>query len=641
MRKLAVVAAIVAAAVVAGAAWAAPGDLSPAGCIEDNDVGPDGCTVALGADGLEQARDVLVAPDGGDVYAVGFDDEAIVPLHRNTSTGGLEYVESCISDTQASAEACGNTIGLNGASTVAISPDSNSVYTGSEIDDAIVHFDRDPLTGALDQQICTEDDTAPDANCAQQVDAMNDVRSVVVSPDGEHVYAAGFADSAIQILDRNTASGAISDADCVEDATVGASGCATSSEGLQSVRGIAISPDGASVYTLSEGDDAIIHFSRNSGTGALTFVGCFADDGGGGEPTCTQTPGLSNAYAAAVSPDGASVYVAANSDHAIKRFNRSTASGVLDPQGCVDDSGTAACAQSMVGLDSPVRVLVSSDNRSVYASANQSDAVATLDRDPATGALTPSGCVGDDDSGPVGCSPVASGLGGIWGLALSSDGRSLYTGARVDNAVALLTREQLSAAADPVEPVPVPGQLIVVRPVRGTVTAKVPGSSVFVPIATLTAIPVGSEIDTTKGTVSLSSRATGKAVQTAEFKFGRFRVTQSAGANAVTDLKLTGPLGCGSKRRRARGADGGPVAFPAARGGRSLWGSGSGRFRTRGGKGSATTRGTIWQVTDLCTSRTLIKAFQGKVEVRDFVRKRTLVIGKGQTYVAPGPKRRG
>ena len=70
----------IASLVIAAAALAAVGELTPAGCIDDNDTGADGC--AGSADGLDGARSVAVSPDGKSVYAASNNDDAIARFDR-------------------------------------------------------------------------------------------------------------------------------------------------------------------------------------------------------------------------------------------------------------------------------------------------------------------------------------------------------------------------------------------------------------------------------------------------------------------------------------------------------------------------------------------------------------------------------
>jgi len=66
---------------------------------------------------------------------------------------------------------------------------------------------------------------------------------------------------------------------------------------------------------------------------------------------------------------------------------------------------------------------------------------------------------------------------------------------------------------------------------------------------------------------------------------------------------------------------------------RQLWGDGKGKFRTKGEFSSATVRGTKWLVEDRCDG-TLTRVKKGKVAVRDFVRKRTVIVRAGRQYLA-------
>ncbi len=166
-------------------------------------------------------------------------------------------------------------------------------------------------------------------------------------------------------------------------------------------------------------------------------------------------------------------------------------------------------------------------------------------------------------------------------------------------------------------PTPVPGKSVVVQPVSGKVLVKKPGSNQFVEVDASEGIPLGSTVDTRAGVIQL----TAKAGQAADFSDGIFTVTQSG---ATTDLTLTEPLApCGKGAKAA-------AKKPKTR---KLWGDGTGAFRTRGQYSAATVRGTRWLVQDSC-SGTLTKVAKGVVSVRDQVKKKTLLVKAGHSYLA-------
>ena len=142
----------------------------------------------------------------------------------------------------------------------------------------------------------------------------------------------------------------------------------------------------------------------------------------------------------------------------------------------------------------------------------------------------------------------------------------------------------------------------------------------------------------------------GGTTQTAKFWNGLFRVGQTGGRLPYTTLALRGPLGCGSGQRRTRRHHGSRHRAQASRrrhkkghgGGRGLWGSGKGHFRTKGRYGSASVRGTIWFVSDRCNHSTLFTVRRGVVRVHDDTLGRNLNLRAGHRYVArPGRGKRG
>ena len=145
-------------------------------------------------------------------------------------------------------------------------------------------------------------------------------------------------------------------------------------------------------------------------------------------------------------------------------------------------------------------------------------------------------------------------------------------------------------------------------------------------------IPVGSFLNTKRGTVRLTS-ATGRGARTqsGQFSSGLFQVLQSRkrSAKGLTELRLKGgSFGkCGARGGRAAAAQ------LSRRTIRRVRANARGRFRTRGRGSAATVRGTVWTMSDRCDG-TLTAVKRGRVAVRDFRRKRTIVVRAGKSYLA-------
>jgi hypothetical protein len=176
-----------------------------------------------------------------------------------------------------------------------------------------------------------------------------------------------------------------------------------------------------------------------------------------------------------------------------------------------------------------------------------------------------------------------------------------------------------AAQQDPL-PEPEAGEEVNALPVSGTVRVREPGSNRFVELQEGQQIPVGSVIDVTDGRVTIVAAGG----QSADFYGGIFRLGQGKGAKPLTTLTLVEALSC----PRA-----GKAVAAAKKKKRRLWGDGSGRFRTKGKHSAATVVGTRWLVEDKCTSTTT-RVARGRVSVRDFVKKKTVIVKAGTKYVA-------
>jgi len=186
--------------------------------------------------------------------------------------------------------------------------------------------------------------------------------------------------------------------------------------------------------------------------------------------------------------------------------------------------------------------------------------------------------------------------------------------------------DNVSLTLGPGTPPPVVGVSVNVAPVSGVVRVRLRGTGRFVNLARLRNVPVGSELDVTRGRVRLVSAAGGRRTQTGQFFQGRGIVRQVRARAPFTTLEVSGPLVC--PRRRSAGA--GAVPPPRTR---RLWGNATGRFRTRGRYSSATVRGTIWLTEDRCDG-TLVRVRTGRVEVFDQVQRRRVQLRAGQSYLA-------
>jgi CSLREA domain-containing protein len=174
-------------------------------------------------------------------------------------------------------------------------------------------------------------------------------------------------------------------------------------------------------------------------------------------------------------------------------------------------------------------------------------------------------------------------------------------------------------------PPPEAGETVNALPARGTVKVRLPGTNRFVELEEGQQLPVGTVVDTLNGRVTLVAAGG----QTATFYDGIFKIGQGKGAKPLTTLTLVEKLSCPKA---------GKAVAAAKKKKRRLWGDGSGRFRTKGKHSAATVVGTKWLVEDRCSS-TLTRVTQGRVSVRDFVKKKTVTVRAGKKYVARAKKK--
>lgn len=303
-------------------------------------------------------------------------------------------------------------------------------------------------------------------------------RAVAVSPDGANVYvAAGLAGTnvaksfgAVAILKRDAATGAITETGCLSsdgsDGRDGASGACTPSPSLLGADGVAVSPDGATVFVSSSSSASVVAFARDPASGSLTRLGCFQGTPHHGAP-CGAANLFSSSSALAVSADGSALFVAAPLEGAISTLEAPAAtlstSGVSSPRPALASIFTLVPASAYLanpciavnGLDGACAVgtathglndlALSPDGKQLYATAPESKAIDVF-TPGVSGELAQTSCV--KLAAPPGLCSSGKLIGAPSRLAVSPDGKNVYAGdtASVGGSVDVLDRDATTGA---------------------------------------------------------------------------------------------------------------------------------------------------------------------------------------------------
>jgi DNA-binding beta-propeller fold protein YncE len=380
---------------------------------------------------------------------------ALAPSARG-AVGDLAF-RGCFSD--GGGLGCAPVSSLDGIVDVAVAPGGASAYAVSDTDDSITIFNRS-AAGGLTIHSCVSAAAASGCAAQQYQENLDGASGVAVSPDGQHVYVASTTGDSLTTW-RRTATGGL----------VG-QGNQSAGPVLQGAAGVAVSPDGRSVYVASRDSGTVQRYDR-SPSGSIDSMQCFSDTAVVG---CTPLGTLAGARAVVVSPDGATVYVAASPGDAITAFSRA-ANGALTFRACYDDVGGGVGCTPIGSLNGVRDLALSPDGTSLYATGDDGSALTAFARD-ATGALTFRGCFAKANPG---CTPVGW-LGGVRSVAVSPDGASVYAASIFDSSLTVFSRDAGGALAVrgclTAGPVPGCGQL---GPLNGAagVTVSPDGSSVY------------------------------------------------------------------------------------------------------------------------------------------------------------------
>lgn len=250
-------------------------------------------------------------------------------------------------------------------------------------------------------------------------------QAVVLSPDGLHAYAAGSASNAVVHFSRDPGTGALGFLTAYK----------TSSEGfadarLQSPRDLAISNDGRFIYVAAYGSDAVTMLERDVDTGVLSFGQSLVHQQPQGS---VQVQGLDDVVRLALSPDGAQLYALGRTSNSVATFQRDAETGMLNYSAVL-----ASNAPGLSKLIQPSGIAVAPDGAQVYVTARGANALVVFNRQDSSTGDPGKLSVNSVLENGVGTTP--SGLAGAFGIAMSPDGRQVYVAVEGENGVALLDR---------------------------------------------------------------------------------------------------------------------------------------------------------------------------------------------------------
>ncbi len=192
-----------------------------------------------GVTGLNGVWGLSVSPDGGHLYAASYVEDSLAVFSIDGLSGALTFVTSYKNNV-------GGVLGLNGAKSVTVSWDGLNVYAGGWVDDSLVVFDRDPVTGLLTYVTRYKDGLGG-------VDGLNAIASVTMGTYDDHVYVASYGDNAVVSFARDPSTGLLSLEQVFKDNTGGV-------DGLARAQGIAAAWDGGDVYAVGHADNALVMF---------------------------------------------------------------------------------------------------------------------------------------------------------------------------------------------------------------------------------------------------------------------------------------------------------------------------------------------------------------------------------------------
>jgi DNA-binding beta-propeller fold protein YncE len=345
---------------------------------------------------------IAFTPDGRTVYVTAFDVSRVITFARDPGTGTLTLKPGgagCISGVVPDGP-CRPANGMSTVGDLVVSPDGRDLYVASGFDDAgaVTALSID-ANGELSQIA----DGAEGAGCVRNaagggcVDgrALGSPTGMGFSPDGRSLYVGSNVENGgVTVLKRDPGSGRLKVMDGVTGCVVAAArdGCDVLPE-IGPTGGIAV--DAGVVYagTGNDGQGRVVALDRLADGGIQRHAGTGRCVSGVAFAGCSTLRGLISAPSLALSGDGADLY-AASAQGALLELDRAAGGGIAgrpDARGCAALAPPADCANVFGFTGGAQYAALAPDGRNLYLTSNQAvGEIAVFKRDSAGPECAPS-----------------------------------------------------------------------------------------------------------------------------------------------------------------------------------------------------------------------------------------------------------
>jgi len=358
---------------------------------------------------LLSPSDVHFSSDNEHLYVASLDGGGSL-LHFSFDEGVLNLVNS-YENTESGFE---NTM-FNLIRQIGITPDDKFLYAAASGNDAISQFSLDSNTGAVSFIGNITETYAGEFG-------IKEVYGLVISPDGNHLYAAGSDSDSVAVfsIDVNTGVLTFIEAEVlgVNDPDDAGGTVAFMDRPLR----VDISPDGLNLYVAAEFSSSIAVFDRDVSTGEISYKQS-VKSGVDGVINMLSTSSVN------VSSDGSHVYATGRSDDSIVAFDRNS-SGLLSFKFSMTKDN-----QDFIGLDGPNAIIENPVDSNIYAIGFNDSTLVSFVRE----FLSPSINFGDlkfADFEQDGFDGVDN-MNGPTSLAITSNGEWIVVAAGIDNALSV------------------------------------------------------------------------------------------------------------------------------------------------------------------------------------------------------------